>query len=162
MTCIRALTVCAAAVLASISCGVAIAVADAGHGSHAHFSAGVPGDPKNPARVVEVDMKEGNGTMEYVPDRIEVKRNEQIRFVLKNVGELPHEFVLASVADNDKHAELMRKYPDMEHDDPNAKTLQPKATAELIWRFSKRGEFEFACLIPGHREAGMHGKIVVK
>lgn len=56
----------------------------------------------------------------------------------------------------------MRKNPDMEHDDPNAKRLAPKATGELVWKFSKDGEFEFACLIPGHREGNMIGKIVVK
>ena len=135
------------------------ALADVGH---AHFSAGAPGNPKKPARMIEVTMKEGDGKMEYVPSRVEVKRGEQIRFVIKNVGELPHEFVLASTADNLKHAALMQKYPDMEHDDPNGKTLQPKANSEILWRFTKRGEFEFACLIPGHREAGMTGKIVVK
>jgi uncharacterized cupredoxin-like copper-binding protein len=129
---------------------------------HTHFSAGVPGDPKKPARVIEVVMREGDGKMEYVPSRLEVKRNEQIRFVLKNAGELAHEFVLATTADNLKHAALMQKYPDMEHDDPNGKTLQPKANAEILWRFTRRGEFEFGCLIPGHREAGMTGKIVVK
>ena len=135
------------------------ALADAGH---AHFSAGVPGNPKKPARVIEVIMKEGEGTMSYEPARIEVKRGEQIRFVLKNAGELAHEFVLASTADNLKHAALMQKYPDMEHDDPNGKTLQPKGNSEILWRFTKRGEFEYGCLIPGHREAGMTGKVVVK
>lgn len=135
------------------------AFADAGH---THFSAGVPGNPKKPARVVEVAMKEGDGKMEYVPSRVEVKRGEQIRFVLKNAGELAHEFVLATTAENLKHAELMKKYPEMEHDDPNSKTLQPKAGAEIVWRFTKRGTFEFGCLIPGHREAGMTGTIVVK
>jgi len=135
------------------------APADAGH---THFSAGAPGDPKKPARVIEVTMKEGEGSMSYEPARVEVKRGEQIRFVLKNAGELAHEFVLASTADNLKHAALMQKYPDMEHDDPNGKTLQPKGNAEIIWRFTKRGEFEYGCLIPGHREAGMTGKIVVK
>lgn len=133
--------------------------ADAGH---AHFSAGVPGNPKKPARTIEVLMKEGDGKMEYVPSRIEVKRNEQIRFVLKNVGELAHEFVLATTAENLKHAEQMKKNPEMEHDDPNSKTLQPKANSEILWRFNKRGEFEFGCLIPGHREAGMTGTIIVK
>ncbi len=135
------------------------AMADAGH---THFSAGRPGDPKKPARVVEVVMKEGDGKMEYVPNRVEVKRNEQIRFVLKNAGELAHEFVLATTADNLKHAALMQKYPDMEHDDPNGKTLQPKANSEILWRFTKRGQFEFGCLIPGHREAGMTGIVIVK
>ena len=145
--------------LALSSVVTAVALADAGH---AHFSAGVPGNPKKPARVIEVIMKEGEGTMSYEPARIEVTRGEQIRFVLKNAGELAHEFVLASTADNLKHAALMQKYPDMEHDDPNGKTLQPKGNAEIVWRFTKRGEFEYGCLIPGHREAGMTGKIIVK
>ena len=137
------------------------ASADTGHG-HAHFSAGQPGDPKKPARVVKVSMREGDGKMEYVPAKLEIKRGEQIKFVITNDGELPHEFVLASTADNLKHAALMQKYPDMEHDDPNGKTLQPKAMSEIVWRFTKRGEFEFACLIPGHREAGMTGRISVR
>jgi uncharacterized cupredoxin-like copper-binding protein len=135
------------------------AFADTGH---AHFSAGEPGNPKRPARVVKVSMREGDGKMEFVPAMLEIKRGEQIKFVISNDGELPHEFVLASTQDNLKHAALMQKYPDMEHDDPNGKTVQPKAASELIWRFSKRGQFEFACLIPGHREAGMTGKIIVK
>ena len=134
--------------------------------SHAHeadsYSAGEPGNPKKPARTLRVSMREGAGTMLYVPEKIEVRRGEQIRFIITNDGLLPHEFVLASTADNLKHAELMQKYPDMEHDDPNGKTVQPKAIAEILWRFSKRGEFEFACLIPGHREAGMTGRIIVK
>jgi uncharacterized cupredoxin-like copper-binding protein len=132
---------------------------DAHEGS---FSAGEPGNPKRPSRTVEVIMREGDGKMFYEPERLEVKRGEQIRFVIINAGELAHEFVVASTKDNLKHAELMQKYPDMEHDDPNGKTLQPKARAEMLWRFTKRGEFEFACLIPGHREAGMTGKVVVK
>jgi len=137
--------------------------ADPGH-SHAHkgFSAGTAGDPAKPARTVEITMKEEYGAMEYVPNRIAVKRNEQIRFVLKNSGVETHEFILASKADNLKHAGLMKKYPEMEHDDPNAKSLAPKANSEILWRFTRRGEFEFACLIPGHREAGMLGKVVVK
>ena len=34
-------------------------------------------------------------------------------------------------------------------------------SSELLWKFTKTGEFYFACLVPGHFEAGMHGKIVV-
>jgi uncharacterized cupredoxin-like copper-binding protein len=132
-----------------------------GH-SHTHFSAGQPGNAKKPARVIEVAMIEGDGKMLYVPDRIEVRRGEQIRFVLKNNGELDHEFLLATTKENLKHAEVMKKYPDMEHDDPNGKRLAPKGTSEILWRFTKRGEFEYGCLIPGHREAGMVGKVIVK
>jgi uncharacterized cupredoxin-like copper-binding protein len=134
-------------------------LADAGH--H-HFSAGQPGDPKKPFRVVEVTMHEGDGKMGYTPANLSVKRGEQIKFVIVNGGELKHEFILASETDNLKHAELMKKYPEMEHDDPNGKSLEPKARNEILWRFSKAGTFEYSCLIPGHREAGMTGKITVK
>jgi uncharacterized cupredoxin-like copper-binding protein len=85
-----------------------------------------------------------------------------VRFMLSNEGELAHEFILATTDENLKHAEEMKKNPDMEHDDPNGKRLDPKKRGELIWRFTKSGEFEFGCLIPGHREAGMTGKIIVK
>jgi uncharacterized cupredoxin-like copper-binding protein len=133
-----------------------------GHSHDAGFSAGEPGNPKRPARVVQVVMREGDGKMLFIPDRVEVKRGEQIRFVLRNNGELEHEFVLATAEENLKHAEEMKKHPDMEHDDPNAKRVKPKKRDELIWRFTKRGTFEFGCLIPGHREAGMLGTVVVK
>ena len=132
------------------------------HEGHESFSAGEPGNPKKPARVVEVIMREADGKMLYAPEKVEVKRGEQIRFVIRNDGELDHEFVLASTKDNLKHADLMKKYPEMEHDDPNAKTIKPKGNAEILWHFTKKGEFEFSCLIPGHREAGMLGKVVVK
>jgi len=133
-----------------------------GHSHDAGFSAGEPGNPKRPARVVQVVMREGDGKMMFIPDRLEVKRGEQVRFVLRNNGELEHEFVLATVEENVKHAEEMKKNPDMEHDDPNAKRVKPKKRSELVWRFTKRGTFEFGCLIPGHREAGMLGTVVVK
>jgi len=135
------------------------AVADPGH---AHFSAGAPGNSKRPARVVEVTMREADGKMEFVPARVEVKRGEQIRFKLKNAGLLDHEFVVASTEDNIKHAEAMKKNPEMEHDDPNSKRLAPEKSGEIVWRFTKAGQFEYGCLIPGHREAGMTGVIVVK
>jgi uncharacterized cupredoxin-like copper-binding protein len=131
------------------------------HDEHA-FSAGEPGNPKKPARVIQVTARETDGKMMFIPEKIEVRKGEQIRFIIRNSGVLKHEFVLASVKDNDKHAELMKKYPDMEHDDPNAKSVDPGKTAEMLWRFTKAGTFEFACLIPGHREAGMHGKAIVK
>lgn len=140
--------------------------ADKGNKPHTHdhttFSAGEPGDPKKPARVVQVVMAESDGKMRFIPDRLEVRKGEQIRFVLRNSGELDHEFVLATTAENVKHAEEMRKNPDMDHDDPNGKRVAPKKSAEIVWRFSKAGEFEYGCNIPGHREGGMIGKIIVK
>ena len=151
-----------AALLATLAPIVGSAAPGAPGHSHETFSAGEPGNPKKPARVVQITMKEEDGKMLFIPDRVEVRKGEQIRFILRNNGELAHEFMLANREENDKHAELMKKYPDMEHDDPNGKTLQTKKSTELVWKFTKAGEFEFACLIPGHREAGMHGKVIVK
>jgi len=136
---------------------------EAGHSHGSEYSAGQPGDAKKPARIVMITMREtDDGKMVYIPSRVDVKKGEQIRFIITNAGEIPHEFVIASEEDNLKHAEVMKKNPEMEHDDPNSKTIQPKKKAELVWRFSKGGTFEFACLIPGHREAGMIGNVAVK
>ena len=115
-----------AALLATLTPIVAARAPGAPGHSHETFTAGEPGDPKKPARVVQITMKEEDGKMLFIPDRVEVRKGEQIKFVLRNNGELAHEFMLASKAENDKHAELMQKYPDMEHDDPNGKTLQTK------------------------------------
>ena len=120
-----------------------------GHSHSATFSAGEPGNPKKPAKIVQVTMGESDGKMVFVPMRLEIKKGD-------------HEFVLASTADNLKHAEEMKKHPDMAHEEPNGRQLAPKKTSEIVWKFTKAGEFEYACLIPGHREAGMTGTIVVK
>ena len=126
------------------------------------FAAGQPGDAKKPFRVVEIGMTDGPGTMTYAPNRIEVRKGEQIKFVLKNTGYLAHEFLLDSFANNAKHKIEMQKNPEMEHDDPNGKRVEPNKSAEILWRFTKAGTYEFACLIPGHYETGMKGTIVVK
>jgi uncharacterized cupredoxin-like copper-binding protein len=128
------------------------------HGNHASYSAGEPGDSSQPARTIEIAMSE----MDYEPSRIEVKRGEQIRFVLRNVGTEDHEFLLATTKENLKHAAVMKKHPHMEHDEPNGVRVAPKKTAEVLWKFTKPGTFEFSCLIPNHREYGMTGHVTVK
>jgi uncharacterized cupredoxin-like copper-binding protein len=135
---------------------------EAGQGHHAEETAyGKPGDPKKPARIVQIVFREDDGKMLFLPNNLKVRKGEQIRFQLRNNGELEHEFVVATVDENLKHMKEMAKNPDMEHDDPNAKRLKPKATGEILWQFSKAGTFDFSCLIPGHREAGMFGTIIV-
>ncbi len=161
----RAVIVASGLILAAFTSGVALAgPGEKGH-SHSHdsgFAAGEPGDPKKPARIVQITMNEGDGKMMFLPDRVEIKRGEQVKFLLRNNGALDHEFILATSAENMKHAEEMKKNPEMEHDDPNAKRLTPKKTNEIVWRFTKAGQFEYGCLIPGHREAGMIGTVQVK
>jgi uncharacterized cupredoxin-like copper-binding protein len=130
------------------------------HGDDLAF--GEPGDSAKPSRDITVTMKEADGKMLFQPDRITVKRGEQIRFKLANDGLLDHEIVLATLEANLKHAKAMAKNPEMEHDDPNAKRLQPGKGGEIVWKFTKAGTFDFSCLIPGHREAGMSGTIIVQ
>jgi uncharacterized cupredoxin-like copper-binding protein len=107
-------------------------------------------------------MQESGTKMIFIPDVFTIRKGEQIKFVLRNVGAIEHEFVLGTKQEIDAHAEEMKKNPDMEHDDPQSKRLKAKENGEIYWKFTKAGEFEFACLIPGHRELGMHGKIFVK
>ena len=142
----------------------AIAVAGPGHkpGETHDTAYGKPGDPKKPARVVLITFRESDGKMLFLPDNVKVRKGEQIRFQLRNNGVLDHEFVVATVEENLKHLKEMEKNPEMEHDDPNAKRLKPNATGQIVWHFTKAGTFDFSCLIPGHREAGMLGKIVVE
>ena len=152
--------------LACLALALSAGAALAGPGAAGHHvgevAYGKPGDPKKPARIVQIAMGERDGKMQFIPDRIEIRRGEQVKFQLRNNGALDHELVLATLEENLKHAIEMQKNPDMEHDDPNAKRLAPKKTGEIVWAFTKAGEFDFSCLIPGHREAGMTGKIIVK
>jgi len=126
------------------------------------FVAGVPGDAEAPARTYDLTIQEASdGTMSFGVRDIVVERGEQIRFVVKDDGRLPHEFRIDSKAGNAEHKTMMEKMPGMVHHDANAITIASGETATLLWRFSKPGTYEFACLLPGHYEAGMHGAIVV-
>lgn len=132
------------------------------HGSNHASAAGVPGDPNAPTRTIEIAMREGDGKMLFAPNTIDVTVGEQVRFKLVNEGEVEHEFVLGTPQEITEHAEMMQAMPDMKHSDPNAARLQPKATSDIVWKFTSAGAFEFACLIPGHREVGMVGRVVVR
>jgi len=136
-----------------------------GHTMSDHQAAlpfGEPGDPMKPARPISIVMTDGNGKMAFIPSAIEVKQGDQIKLLLRNNGVSDHELVLGTLDMNLEHARMMAENPDMKHEEPNARRLAPKKTGEILWRFTKVGEFDFSCLIPGHREAGMTGKIIVK
>jgi uncharacterized cupredoxin-like copper-binding protein len=85
-----------------------------------------------------------------------------VRFIIRNDGKLLHEMVLGTQEELAKHAELMRKFPDMEHDEAHMVHVQPGRTEVMVWQFNQPGEFRFACLVPGHYEAGMTGTITVR
>lgn len=119
---------------------------------------GIAGDAKAAKRTIEVTMMD---TMRFSPDRIEVKQGETVRFVVKNAGKMMHEMVIGTKKELDEHAALMAKFPNMEHDEPYMTHVAPGKTGELVWTFNRAGDFDFACLIAGHYQAGMVGKITV-
>jgi len=123
---------------------------------------GEPGDQGKVSRTIHVTMSEKGTKMLFVPDAIDVKKGEQVRFVLDNDGIFNHEFVLGTERSISQHAAEMKKHPHMEHADPHSLTVSPYDRGELLWRFTKPGQYVFACLIPGHLERGMRGTIVVK
>jgi uncharacterized cupredoxin-like copper-binding protein len=120
---------------------------------------GIAGDAKDVKRTVVVAMSDD---MRFTPDRIEVRLGQTIRFDLRNKGKMLHEMVIGTPPELAEHAELMRKFPDMEHEAPWMAHVEPGGRGEIVWTFNRAGEFQFACLIPGHYEAGMVGKLVVK
>ncbi len=119
---------------------------------------GIAGDAKAAKRTVEFRMTDN---MRFTPDRLQVKQGETVRIVLKNDGKMLHEFVLGTKAELDEHAALMVKFPNMEHDEPYMAHVPPGKTGEIIWTFNRAGDFDFACLIAGHYQAGMVGKVKV-
>jgi uncharacterized cupredoxin-like copper-binding protein len=119
---------------------------------------GRTGDPKKATRTVRIDMSD---KMRFTPDALEVRQGTTVRFIVKNSGNTMHEMVIGTLNELKDHAEVMKKHPGMEHDEPFMAHVPPGKTEEIVWQFTKPGEFHFGCLIPGHFEAGMVGKIKV-
>ncbi len=117
------------------------------------------GDAKNVKRSITLVMSDH---MRFTPDRIDVKQGETVRIVIRNTGRLMHELVLGTPRALAQHAALMMKFPGMEHDEPYMLHVAPGKTGSMVWHFNRAGEFDFACLIAGHFQAGMKGKITVK
>ncbi|MBN8492676.1 MAG: cupredoxin family protein [Burkholderiales bacterium] len=120
---------------------------------------GIAGEARLARRHIEVGMSD---KMRFTPERIEVRLGETVRFTVRNHGKLMHEFVIGTRAENQKHADLMMKFPDMEHDEPYMAHVAPGKTGQIVWTFNRPGDFEFACLIAGHYQAGMTGTITVR
>lgn len=120
---------------------------------------GRPGDPNKVDRTVQVDMLD---TMRFKPNKVQFKTGETVRFVVHNDGKIRHEMVIGTLDELKEHEAMMRNNPGMKHDEPNMISLAPGKQSQIIWQFDRAGSFEFACLQPGHFEAGMFGRIKVK
>jgi uncharacterized cupredoxin-like copper-binding protein len=119
---------------------------------------GIAGDAKDVRRTLTIRMTDD---MKLTPNHIEVREGETLRIRAVNAGAVMHEIVLGTRQELQAHAELMKKHPGMQHDEPYMAHVPPGRQGELVWRFNRAGDFEFACLIAGHFEAGMRGTVRV-
>ena len=119
---------------------------------------GKPGVAAKASRTITIEMSD---KMRFTPSDLAVKKGETVRFIVKNTGQVKHELSLGTQEELLEHLEQMKKFPDMEHDEPSKVTLQPGKQGEIVWQFTKAGAVNFACLMPGHYEAGMKGAIKV-
>ena len=147
----------AAMLTVSLLAGTVPAFADPGHGKALPF--GRPGQADKATRTVHIDMSD---EMRFTPSSLRVKRGETVRLIVKNSGEMKHEMMLGTKKSLPEHAAVMQKFPDMQHEEPSAVSLEPGQTGEIIWQFTNGGEFKFGCLMPGHYEAGMVGDLIVE
>lgn len=119
---------------------------------------GIAGDADQVSRTIDVSMMD---SMRFAPSALNIKQGETIRFVARNDGKIMHEFVLGTTDTNDEHAEMMIKFPGMEHEEPYMMHVGSGEEGDIIWTFNRAGNFDFACLIAGHYQAGMRGTISV-
>ncbi len=119
---------------------------------------GMAGETRQVSRTIDIRMDD---QMRFSPQRIEVRQGETVRLRVRNSGALMHELVIGTPQELAEHAELMKKFPNMAHEEPYMTHVEPGQRGEIIWTFNRAGAFEFACLIAGHFEAGMRGQVTV-
>jgi len=119
---------------------------------------GIAAEPREASRTIEILMTDD---MRFSPSHIEVREGETLRLRAVNRGQVMHEIVIGTRNELEQHAEMMRKHPNMEHDEPYMAHVEPGQRDDIVWTFNRPGDFEFACLIPGHFEAGMRGTLRV-
>jgi uncharacterized cupredoxin-like copper-binding protein len=119
---------------------------------------GIAAEPNKAQRTVQILMTDD---MKLSPSHLNVREGETLRMRALNQGKVMHEIVIGTSAELAQHAEMMKKFPAMEHDEPYMAHVPPGQRGDVVWTFNRPGDFEFACLIAGHFEAGMRGTIRV-
>jgi uncharacterized cupredoxin-like copper-binding protein len=135
------------------------------HGNMKHHgkmasAVGMPAPTEQATQTVKVSLSD-DMKMQFSP-ALNIKQGDIVRFVVTNTGQIPHEFSIGSIDEQDKHRAMMRSMPDMQHSDGTTVTLQAGETAELGWHFMGQNFVEFSCNIPGHAEAGMKMNTILR
>lgn len=119
---------------------------------------GIAAEARAATRTITLDMSDN---MRFTPNHIEVRQGDTVRLVVRNSGKMMHELVIGTPKELQAHSAMMLKYPGMEHDEPYMTHVAPGKSGQIVWTFNRAGDFEFACLIAGHYQAGMKGTIRV-
>jgi len=137
-----------------------IAGGDHAHGHDSEGSrVGYPSDEVDEVKIIHVVTKD---TMRYeFSPKPEVEEGDVVKFVVTNEGLVNHEFSIGNKSEQELHRKMMRKMPNMIHEDGNTVTVKPGETKVLTWKFSGNGGVVFACNIPGHFEAGMYHNMTI-
>ncbi|QEZ45147.1 hypothetical protein D2917_07745 [Cupriavidus oxalaticus] len=130
-----------------------------GHGGGGVTAAGKPGDARKVSRTVTLQMRDG---APFTPATITVKRGETIRFIVKNTGKVKHEMVFGTEGQLTELYHVRMQAPSKERTPPNAVAVEGGKSGEIIWEFTKFGTVSFACLLPGHYDAGERGTVIVQ
>jgi uncharacterized cupredoxin-like copper-binding protein len=109
-------------------------------------------------RTIAISMTD---SLTFQPDSIEVKAGETVRFEVRNVGQIAHEFFVGSAAQQDEHEAEMRQLGSMPHDHPTGVHVAEGGSKTLVVTFPNAGTLLMGCHEPGHWQGGMRGTIVV-
>jgi uncharacterized cupredoxin-like copper-binding protein len=119
---------------------------------------GIAGTPGKATPTIDISMSD---EMRFDPSSITVTTGQTVRFRVANKGHAQHEMVIGTMAGLREHGAMMSAMPGMRHDEAYVAHVAPGAIGEIVWTFNRPGDFDFACLINGHYQAGMVGKIKV-
>lgn len=127
------------------------------HG-HSESIIGKPAKMSQVTKTITVDMSDN---MRFTPEKINVRKGDVVHFIVKNSGKVKHELVLGTPKELAAHYKQMLKFPGMVHEDPQTASVAPGQTGDIVWSFTNDSVVDFACLQPGHFDAGMKGQVIV-
>lgn len=133
------------------------------HGGHQHdASGGAVGMPAMASQATKTIHLSTEDTMRFkFASTLNLQKGDIVKFVITNNGKIAHEFSIGDEKEQHAHREMMKKMPNMVHEDGNTVTIPAGETKELTWNFKQGSEVVFACNIPGHFEAGMFTKTTI-
>ncbi|MEX2144841.1 MAG: cupredoxin domain-containing protein [Candidatus Spechtbacterales bacterium] len=112
-----------------------------------------PSQPNQGQKVVKMTMTD----FAFDPAIVNVSENETVKFVITNNGVVKHEFRIASMHEIEEHMGSGHGDHNGADNDANVLVLEPGETGEITYTFKGGEKLIFACLLPGHYEAGMKG-----